>query len=270
MSCPHSKVLIVGCGRLRLGARNSPLQLMNNVNGNSEKKPTKLFLVSENRLIAEAMRSLFRRQPDFIVVDAISYSATTYKQAASCGCDILLADQASASAFPSNFVTDLLSLSPGRKTILFGMDDDPETFLQAVRSGASGYLLGDASADDTVAAVRRGMAGEAISPPRLCHYLFQFVARTTREGSMILNPRLFYWLGLTARQQQLIALLARGFTNKEIATIMHISEFTVKNHVHRIMRRLNAQSRYAAVQTVCSSTLPSSMYSPEKGLDNPA
>src|SRR3984893_4715881 len=270
MSCPHSKVLIVGCGRLRISARNSPLQLMNNVNGNSEKKPTKLFLVIENRMLREAMSSLFRRQPDFIVVDAISYSATTYKQAASSGCDILLADQASGSAFPSNFVTDLLSLSPGRKTILFGMDDDPEAFLQAVRSGASGYLLGDASAEDTIAAVRKVIIGEAGHPPYVCHYLFQFVARTTREGSMILNQRLCHRLGLTARQQQLAALLARGFTNKEIAETLHLSEFTVKNHVHRIMRRLNAQSRYAAVQAVCESTLPASMYNPVKVADSPA
>jgi DNA-binding NarL/FixJ family response regulator len=224
---------------------------MKNVNDAGAAKPTKLFLVIENRTLREAMSSLFRKQPDFLVVDAIPYSATTYKQAASSGCAILLADQASASAFPSNFVTDLLSLSPGRKTILFGMDDNPETFLQAVRSGTSGYLLGDTSADDTIATVRRVIAGEAVSPPRLCHYLFQFVARTTREGSMIINQRLCHRLGLTGRQQQLIALSARGFTNKEIAESMHLSEFTVKNHVHRIMRRLNAQSRYAAVQTVC-------------------
>ena len=57
--------------------------------------------------------------------------------------------------------------------------------------------------------------------------------------------------GENARQQQLVALLARGFTNKEIAGSLCISEFTVKNHIHRIMRRLHAESRYAAVQTVC-------------------
>jgi DNA-binding NarL/FixJ family response regulator len=238
---------------------------MKNINDAGEAKLTRLFLVIENRMLREAMSSLFRKQPDFLVVDAIPYSATAYKQAASSGCDILLADEASASAFPSNFVSDLLSLCPGRKTILFGMNDDPETFLQAVRSGTSGYLLGDASADDTIAAVRRVMAGEAVSPPRLCHYLFQFVARTTREGSMILNQRLCLQLGLTGRQQQLIALLARGFTNKEIAQSMHLSEFTVKNHVHRIMRRLNAQSRYAAVQTVCHSNPPASMFGAPKG-----
>ena len=234
---------------------------MKNTNDAGEARLTRLFLVIENRMLREAMSSLFRKQPDFCVVAAIPYSATTYKQAASSGCDILLADEASASAFPSNFVSDLLSLCPGRKAILFGMNDDPETFLQAVRSGTSGYLLGDATADDTIAAVRRVMAGEAVSPPRLCHYLFQFVARTTREGSMILNQRLCLQLGLTGRQQQLIALLARGFTNKEIAQSMHLSEFTVKNHVHRIMRRLNAQSRYAAVQTVCDGNFPASMCS---------
>ena len=243
---------------------------MKNTNANSEVKLTRLFLVIENRMLREAMGSLFRKQPDLLVVDAIPYSAAAYKQAASSAYDILLADQASASAFPSNFVSDLLSLCPGTKAILFGMDDDPEAFLQAVRSGTSGYLLGDASADDTVAAVRRVIAGEAVSPPRLCHYLFQFVARTTREGSMILNQRLCHRLGLTARQQQLTALLARGFTNKEIAESMHLSEFTVKNHVHRIMRRLNAQSRYAAVQTVCASDLPPSIYGSIKSVDNPA
>ena len=202
------------------------------------------------------MTALYQKQPDYCVVDSIHYSPSAYRVIASSQFDIFLVDQASTSGFPSNFIADVLSLSMGRKAILFGMENDPEVFLQAVRSGTSGYLLGEASADDTIAAVRRVVAGEAVSPPCLCHHLFQFVARTTREGSMILNQRLCHRLGLTARQQQLIALLARGFTNKEIAESMRLSEFSVKNHVHRIMRRLNAESRYAAVQTVCDSNLP--------------
>jgi DNA-binding NarL/FixJ family response regulator len=229
---------------------------MNTAKNTYDTKVTRLFLVIENRMLREAMTALLQRQPDFCVVDSIHYSLSAYRVIASSQFDILLADQASTSAFPSNFIGDVLSLSLGRRAILFGMENDPEVFLQAVRSGTSGYLLGEASAEDAIAAVRRVVAGEAVSPPCLCHYLFQFVARTTREGSMILNQRLCHRLGLTARQQQLIALLARGFTNKEIAESMRLSEFTVKNHVHRIMRRLNAQSRYAAVQTVCESNLP--------------
>src|SRR5579862_3947917 len=224
-----------------------------------EAKLTKLYLVIENRMLREAMSAMFRKQPDFCLVDSIRYSPTAFRQITSSAFDILLADQASAIVFPASFISQFLAHSPGSKAILFGMEEDSDAFLQAVRSGVSGYLLGDASADETVAAVRKVAAGEAVSPPRLCHQLFEFVARTTREGSLILNQRLCIKLGLTARQQQLIALLARGFTNKEIAGSMNLSEFTVKNHVHRIMRRLNAQSRYAAVQTVCENNLPATI-----------
>ena len=227
---------------------------MSVTNATREIKPAKLFLVVENRMLREAMSALFQKQPDVCLLDSIRYTASAYKLISASGCDVVLADQASVAAFPSNFIHDLLSLLPGRKAIFFGMDNEPELFLQAVRSGVSGYLLGEASAEEAIAAVRRVMAGEAVAPAGLCGHLFQFVARSTREGAMVLNQRLCLRLGLTARQQQLIALLARGFTNKEIAESMHLSEFTVKNHVHRIMRRLNAQSRHAAVQTVCEGT----------------
>ncbi len=139
------------------------------------------------------------------------------------------------------------------KIVLLGMEEDPEIFLQAVRAGISGYLLGDASAEETLTAVRRVAQGEAVCPPRLCLHLFQFVAREALKGSLVLNQRVCAKLGLTPRQQQLVAFLARGLTNKEIAANLNLSEFTVKNHVHRIMRQLNAESRYAAVQTVCES-----------------
>jgi DNA-binding NarL/FixJ family response regulator len=211
----------------------------------------RLFLVIENRMLREVMAAIFQKRSEFSIVGAIRYGADAYQQAASSQCDILLADQASASAFPNNFIPDLLRLVDGRRAVFFGMEDDSEAFLQAVRAGVSGYLLGEASAEDMIAAVRRVVLGEAVCPPWLCHELIQYVARTSREGSMILNYSLCRKLGLTARQQQLVALLARGFTNKEIAGSLHLSEFTVKNHVHRIMRQLNAESRYAAVQTVC-------------------
>jgi DNA-binding NarL/FixJ family response regulator len=213
--------------------------------------PCKLIFLIENRMLREAMTELFQRQPEFSVAGSIRYSETAYKQAAALDWNLLLIDQPSAAALPQNFIADLLSLSRGRKAILFGMEHDPEIFLEGVRCGVSGYLLGDASAKDIMEAVRKVTAGEAVCPPVLCHDLFQFVARSPRNSSMIPNQRLCLKLGLTPRQQQLVALIARGLTNKEIAASLHLSEFTVKNHVHRIMRQLKAQSRHAAVQTVC-------------------
>src|ERR1700719_2966197 len=103
---------------------------MKTIKDASETKATRLFLIIEARMLREVIASIFRKQPDFNVVDSIRYSETAYKQAASSGCDLLLADQASAAAFPPNFITDLLSLSPEKKTILFGMEDDPVAFFQ--------------------------------------------------------------------------------------------------------------------------------------------
>jgi two-component system nitrate/nitrite response regulator NarL len=211
----------------------------------------KLFLLVENRLLREALAGIVRKQPDFCVVGVDRYMPSIEKQFVESGCDILVADHASATIFPSTFVADSLSLVPGMKIVLLGMEEDPEIFLQAVRAGISGYLLGDASAEETLTAVRRVAQGEAVCPPRLCLHLFQFVAREALKGSLVLNQRVCAKLGLTPRQQQLVAFLARGLTNKEIAANLNLSEFTVKNHVHRIMRQLNAESRYAAVQTVC-------------------
>jgi len=202
-------------------------------------------------MLREVMGAIFDKQSEFCLVGSIRYGDNSLEQLCRSRAEILLCDQASASSFPNNFIPDFLRSAQDRKAILFGMDDDSETFLQAVRTGISGYLLCEASAEDMINAVSRVASGEAVCPPRLCHELIQFVARSTREGSMILNRRLCGELGLTARQQQLAALLARGFTNKEIAVSLRLSEFTVKNHMHRLMRRLNAQSRYAAVQTLC-------------------
>jgi DNA-binding NarL/FixJ family response regulator len=212
---------------------------------------TRLFLIVENRIMREALSGVFRRQSGFSLIATVP-SASAHELINASDYDVLIVERASALVLPSSFVSDLLSHRPAAKVVLFGMKNDPHTFLQAVKSGARGYLLEEAGAKEIVAAVRKVAAGEAVSPPCLCDSLFEFVARSMPDGSMVLNQRLCYELGLTHRQQQLVALLARGLTNKEIAAALHLSEFTVKNHVRRIIRHLNAPSRYAAVQIVCA------------------
>lgn len=214
-----------------------------------------LFLLLESRLLREALTGILRKQPDICVVGGSRYETSIYHAILETNCDVLLTDQPTAKGFPSNFIASITAARPQTKVVLVGMEDDSEIFLQVVRSGASGYLLDDASAEDTLAAVRKVARGEAVCPAHLCLQLFRFVAKIACEGSMVLNQRLCIRLGLTKRQQQLVALVARGLTNKEIAANLNLSEFTVKNHVHRIMQQLNAKSRLAAVETVCDGSL---------------
>lgn len=147
----------------------------------------------------------------------------------------------------------LLCESAGKPTglVLIGMEEDEEQFLTAVRSGVSGFLLNDASASEIVSAVRSVARQEAVWPPKLCLALMRSVAGSTREMPAQLKPKASH--GLTLRQQQLVSLVAKGLTNKEIATQLNLSEFTIKNHIHRIMKQVEAESRQEVVEVVRAS-----------------
>jgi len=133
------------------------------------------------------------------------------------------------------------------RTVVIAREPDEIHFLAAVRLGVMGYLLQDASASDVVAAVRAVFRGEAVCPPQLCSALFRFVAQTAREMPVQNVPAK---PDLTLRQQQLVALVAKGLTNKEIASHLNLSQFTVRNHIHRILKQVDAGSRSEAVETI--------------------
>jgi DNA-binding NarL/FixJ family response regulator len=129
------------------------------------------------------------------------------------------------------------------------MEEDEKQFLTAVRFGVAGFLLSDASASEVVAAVRAAAREEAVCPPRLCRVLFRLIARAAAEAPAPQIKQRFTH-SLTIRQQQLIFLIARGLTNKEISSQLNLSEYTIKNHIHRIMKRVEAKSRQEVVETV--------------------
>ena len=80
--------------------------------------------------------------------------------------------------------------------------------------------------------------------------LFQFVSRQSLERPEMTDQRAWTKLTLTYRQRQLMTLVSRGLTNKEIAAKLNLSEFTVKNHIHRIMKQIHAENRHDAVNLV--------------------
>ena len=215
-------------------------------------EPTRVFLLIENRLVRETLVRLFRKRPDLTVVG--QGCSTEAVDLFDSPCDILVLD-------------DLQMLSPlgarhsdGRHMIatmgivLIGMEEDEKQFLLAVRCGISAFLLNDASASDVVTAVRAAARGEAVCPPKMCLALFHVMAQQSRESAPAMKPKSLP--GLTIRQQQLISLVAKGMTNKEIAFQLNLSEFTIKNHIHRIMKQVEAESRSEAVQAVRASGYP--------------
>lgn len=202
-----------------------------------------VFLLIENRLVRESLLRLFSKRSDFSIVG--QGGSTEESKVFDCGCDIVVVDDLQTATLLGARQLAQPEPSP-RAIVLIGMEDDEASFLKAIRAGVSAYLLSDASANDVVAAVRAAARREAVCPPRLCLSLFRIVARATPEDSTPVKQR--STRGLTMRQLQLISLIAKGLTNKEIASQLNLSEFTIKNHIHRIMKEVEAESRRGAVE----------------------
>ena len=206
----------------------------------------RVFLMMENRLLREALIRLLRKRSDFVVVGYDDPADATPYQVLERQFDVLLID-----SFQTTWTTAKIARETGGKAaykaVLIGMEPDEEPFMAAVRSGVMGYLLKDASASELVAAVRAVYRGEAVCPPQLCATLFRFVAHVVEETPF---KRTASKPDLTLRQQQLVTLVAKGLTNKEIASHLNLSEFTVRNHIHRILKQVDAGSRSEAVETI--------------------
>jgi len=208
--------------------------------------PIRVFLLIENRLLREALVRLFRKRSDLLVVGQNGQVDVTACDFVHAKCDVLVIAAFNANWLPGNFALESVG-QLGVKVVLIGMDADEEQFMATVRAGVTGYLLKDASASDVVSAVRAVVRGEAVCPPQLCQALFRFVVQMAKEmptQSSTSRPE------LTLRQQQLVALVAQGLTNKEIASRLNLSEFTVRNHIHRILKQVDAGSRSEAVETI--------------------
>jgi DNA-binding NarL/FixJ family response regulator len=133
---------------------------------------------------------------------------------------------------------------PGTKVVLIDMEDDPEIYYDSVRAGASGYLLKDASAAEVIAGICAVAKGQAVCPPQLCTHLFDAFSR---QQAAMPSARVKLDFGLTRRQQQIVPLIGQGLTNKEIASILNLSEQTVKNHIHGIMRCVGVKNRLEVI-----------------------
>ena len=204
-----------------------------------------VFILAENRLLREALTRILSKKNDIKVVGASAFSPDVVGHISSVAPDVLLSDSAAVALSDLCLVSEVRTAIPGLKVVMIGMDADRETFLRAVRDGIVGFVLKDASAMEVAAAVRSVANGEAVCPPSLCLLLFERVAnQNAHPASFVIRHN----LGLTRREQQLVQMIGRGLTNKEIASQLNLSEQTVKNHVHRMLRKLGASDRLGAVE----------------------
>jgi DNA-binding NarL/FixJ family response regulator len=202
-----------------------------------------VLIADDQQLVRTGFRLILQREPDIEVVGEATDGADAVAQARRCSPDVVLMDirmpVLDGIAATRRLVTGESSV---RVVILTTFDLD-EYVYAALAAGASGFVLKDIKASDLAEAIRTVHAGDALLAPSVTRRLVErFVAQqpTVPSASAALE-------GLTARERDVLTLIARGMTNAEIATELFLSTATVKTHVSRIFAKLDLRDRTQAV-----------------------
>jgi DNA-binding NarL/FixJ family response regulator len=200
----------------------------------------KVLLADDQALVRAGFRALLDAQPDITVVGEAADGAEAARAAAETRPDVVLMDirmPGTDGLEATRRIVGDPALSGVRVLILTTFDEDEYVF-EAVRTGASGFLVKDTEPVELLRAVRVIAEGEALLSPRVTRRLIGEFARRARPGRSVRELDL-----LTAREREIVALVAEGLSNDEIAARLVVSPATAKTHVSRAMVKLAARDR---------------------------
>jgi len=195
----------------------------------------RLLIVDDHTLFRQGLVSLLRGEPGFEVVGEAATGDEAVRLALTLQPDVILMDVKMAGMDGVETTRRLLEVIPHARILMLTVSDEDEDLFAAIQAGARGYILKNANADELLEAIRRVHAGEAMLSPAVTLRVLQAI----RDGIPITD----HTSELTPRERDVLHLLARGASNREIAESLMISENTVKTHVRHILEKLDLRSR---------------------------
>ena len=199
----------------------------------------RVAIADDHALVRAGFRALIEAEPGLEVVGEAADGAEAIELARTAGPDVVLMDirmpRTDGVAATSQITSSQMTERPARVLILTTFDLD-EYVYAALRAGASGFLLKDTPPAELLAAIKIIAAGDALLAPSVTRKLIREFARKSPASRPSLDV-------ITEREQDVLALVARGLSNAEIATELFISLGTVKTHVSRLLTKLAARDR---------------------------
>jgi two-component system, NarL family, nitrate/nitrite response regulator NarL len=201
----------------------------------------RILLVDDHSLFRSGIKSLLESQEEFEVIGEASDGLEGVKRAKQLKPDLVLMDLHMPGTSGLEALHMLSEDLPDTKVLMLTVSEDGQDLMQALQSGARGYLLKNIEIDFLVESIHKAMNGESVMSPQMSATLIDAV----REPVVKVEPDK-QAIKLTPRESEIIGMLASGESNKSIARTLNLAESTVKIHVQGILRKLNISSRVQA------------------------
>jgi DNA-binding NarL/FixJ family response regulator len=199
----------------------------------------RLLIADDHGIVRGGLRALLDRQPDLEVVAEAADGAEAVEQALALRPDLCILDVAMPKLTGLQVARELKAQAPDMQVLMLSMHDDERYLFEALRAGASGYVLKREADHDLLDAIRAVMRGE----PFLTNSAQRSLVREwmADESAGPAEP-------LTPREQEVLKLIAEAHTNREIGEILHLSEKTVESHRGNLLRKLGMRDRVELVR----------------------
>jgi two-component system NarL family response regulator len=204
--------------------------------------PIRVLIVDDHALFRKGLELVLTAEPDLEIVGEAGEGLEAIERAADLQPDVVLMDVRMPGVGGIEATRRIRNAQPSIRVVMLTVSEDEEDLFASVRAGATGYLLKEVSIDEVANAVRAVARGQALVTPSMASKLlgeFNVLSRRidAQHGAA---PR------LTDREIEVLRLVAKGMSNKEIAAELVIAENTVKNHVRNILEKLQLKSRMEA------------------------
>lgn len=203
-------------------------------------KPIRLLVVDDHDVVRLGLRTLFKRAPTIHIVGEASTMHGAVKEAIRLIPDVVLMDIRLPDGNGVEACREIREVHPDARVLFLTSFSDDDTVLSTVFSGASGYLLKEVDGEVLIRAIEAVARGQSILDPLVKErVLSRFLAEMNGEKQSAGEP-------LSPQEQRVLALVAKGNTNKEVAAVLNLSDKTVRNYLHNIFHKLRISRRSQA------------------------
>lgn len=211
--------------------------------------PIKLLVVDDHNLFRQGLIRILGDDDQLQIVGQAGNGQEALAQVDRLQPDVVLMDLNMPVLSGPDAVRVLSERFPGLPVIMLTVSERDEDLFDAIRAGARGYLLKNVGMDELVDSIRRVQAGEAIIAPSMALRLLEEFRNLANQAPV--EPPQAQQIGLSDRETDVLRLVAQGYSNKEIADALSLSEHTVKSHLQSILDKLQLRSRaHAAAYAV--------------------